>query len=336
MTRVARDLAAPLELAVAAAHHVHHLLPGVHATAVAEVGALPDLLGLVGGGGVHLAGPAVHALVAQLRVEGAVVRAGLQEHQLPLLDLVLGVGLHLLGCPPASGHQVVAAGLQHVVDAVHLHHIAPLLLSSLQLRLQDTVAVVHLGCLLVLLLQIVSHLVEVPQLSPAGLSGAAPAHPVTLAQCSHGLPHRDPPSLVVVKVGQAHRLLVLPVHVEELLADLFSEHQVVTASSPLPVVSSTAPVQSLTPALGQVTLAAVPADGVGHPGADDGVDVGSLPVVLQSVLVHVEGGDGAVPDVVFELSGALLHGQLCSTGDAGAEQQICFIDVSAGQHCIGE
>ena len=88
VTGITADLAAPLELAVAAGHHVHHLIHGVHTAAGAEAGALPDLLGLVGSGGVDLTGPASDSLVTQLGVESAVVRRGLEEHQLPLLDLV--------------------------------------------------------------------------------------------------------------------------------------------------------------------------------------------------------------------------------------------------------
>ena len=99
---VARDLAAPLKLAAAAAHHVHHLLPGVHPAAVAESCALPDLLRLVGGFGVHLTSPTHQPLEALLWVKIAVVGGGGGENQLPLLDLLCD----LLGCPPAPDHAV--------------------------------------------------------------------------------------------------------------------------------------------------------------------------------------------------------------------------------------
>ena len=180
VTGIAGDLAAPLELAVTAGHHVHHLLHGVHAAAGAEAGALPDLLGLVGSGGVDLAGPAADSLVSQLGVESAVVRRRLEEDKFPLLDLLL---IELLGGPPAPGH-AVAAGLDGVGDLVLL-----LLLGSLQLQLQDAVAVVHLGGVLVLLLEVVADLFEVPELSPAGLGGARTRHSVTLAHSPHCLFH---------------------------------------------------------------------------------------------------------------------------------------------------
>ena len=330
VTSITGDLAAPLELAVAAGHHVHDLLPGVHPAAGAEAGALPDLLGLVGGGGVDLTGAASDSLVAQLGVESAVVRRRLEEHQLPLLDLLL---VHLLGGPPAPGH-AVAAGLDGVGD-LRLG-LGLLLLGSVKLQLQDAVAVVHLGGVLVLLLQVVAHLLEVPQLSPAGLSGAAPTDSVTLAESPHGLPHSDPAGLVVVEVGEADGLLGAPVRVEELLADLLPEAEVVAAAAPLPAVGSALAVESLTAALRQPTLAAVPGDGVGHPGGDHGVDVGGLPVVLLLLLVHVEGGDGAVPDVVAELPGALLHGQLGAGGDGAAEDEVGLVDVGGGEDGVGE
>ena len=325
VTGVTGDLAAPLELAVTAGDDVHHLLHGVHAAAGAEAGALPDLLGLVGSGGVDLAGPAADSLVSQLGVESAVVRRRLEEDKFPLLDLLL---IELLGGPPAPGH-AVAAGLDGVGDLT-------LLLSPLQLQLQDAVAVVNLGGVLVLLLQVVAHLLEVPQLSPAGLSSAAATDSVTLAESPHGLPHSDPAGLVVVQVGEADGLLGAPVLVEELLADLLPEAEVVTAAAPLPAVGSALAVESLTAALGQAALAAVPGDGVGHPGGDHGVDVGGLAVVLLLLLVHVEGGDGAVPDVVAELPGALLHGQLGPGGDGAAEDQVGLVDVGGGEHGVGE
>ena len=190
VTGIAGDLAAPLELAVTAGDDVHHLLHGVHAAAGAEAGALPDLLGLVGSGGVDLAGPASDSLVSQLGVESAVVRRGLEEDELPLLDLLL---VELLGGPPAPGH-AVAAGLDGVGDLVLL-----LLLGSLQLQLQNTVAVVHLGGVLVLLLEVVADLFEVSELSPAGLSGTTAAHSVTLAESPHGLPHSDPAGVHVLQ-----------------------------------------------------------------------------------------------------------------------------------------
>ena len=102
VTSVAGDLAAPLELAVAAGHHVHDLLPGVHPAAGAETGALPDLLRLVGGFGVHLTSPTHQPLEALLWVKIAVIGGGGGENQLPLLDLLC----NLLGCPPAPDHAV--------------------------------------------------------------------------------------------------------------------------------------------------------------------------------------------------------------------------------------
>ena len=333
VTSVAGDLAAPLELAVAAGHHVHDLLPGVHPAAGAETGALPDLLRLVGGGGVDLTGAASDSLVAQLGVESAVVGRRLEEHQLPLLDLLLVV--ELLGGPPAPGH-AVAAGLDGVGDLGLLLGLLLLLLGSVELQLQDAVAGLHLGGVLVLLLQVVADLLEVSQLSPAGLGGAAPTDSVTLAESPHGLPDSDPPGLVVVEVGQADGLLGVPVQVEELLADLLPEAEVVAAAAPLPAVGPALAVESLAAALGQAALAAVPGDGVGHPGGDHGVDVGRLPVVLLLLLVHVEGGHGAVPDVVAELPGALLHGQLGPGGDGAAEDEVGLVDVGGGEHGVGE
>ena len=327
MAGVAGDLAAPLELAVAAGHHVHHLLHSVHPAAGAEAGALPDLLGLVGGGGVHLAGPPADSLVAQLGVESAVVGRGLEEDELPLLDLLL---VELLGGPPAPGH-AVAAGLDGVGDLVLLF-----LLGSLQLQLQNTVAVVHLGGVLVLLLEVVADLFEVSELSPACLSGTTTAHSVTLAEGPHGLPHGHSPGLVVVEVGEADGLLGGPVLVQELLADLLPEGEIVAAAAPLPAVCPALAVEGLAAALGETALAAVPGDGVGHPGGDHGVDVGGLAVVLLLLLVHVEGGDGTVPDVVAELPGALLHGQLSPGGDGAAEEEVGLVDVCGGQHGVGE
>ena len=332
VTGIAGDLAAPLELAVTAGHHVHHLLHGVHPAAGAETGALPDLLSLVGSAGVDLACSASDSLVAQLGVESAVVGRRLEEDEFPLLDLLL---VQLLGGPPAPGH-AVAAGLDGVGDLLLLLGLLLLSLSSVQLQLEDAVAVVHLGGVLVLLLQVVAHLLEVPQLSPAGLSSAAATDSVTLAESPHGLPHSDPAGLVVVQVGEADGLLGAPVLVEELLADLLPEAEVVTAAAPLPAVGSALAVESLTAALGQAALAAVPGDGVGHPGGDHGVDVGGLAVVLLLLLVHVEGGDGAVPDVVAELPGALLHGQLGPGGDGAAEDQVGLVDVGGGEHGVGE
>ena len=138
VTCVAGDLAAPLELAVAARHNVHHLLHSVHATAGAQICTFSDLFGLIMCSEVHLTGPTLNSLVSKVWVEGAIVRAWLEEHQLPLLDLGL---LGLLGGPPAPGHAVAA-----------LHAVAYLLCCSLELRLKNAIAEVHLGSLFVLFL----------------------------------------------------------------------------------------------------------------------------------------------------------------------------------------
>ena len=63
---LAGDLAAPLKLTVAGGDNIHHLLLHVEPTGVAEVGALPDLLGLVLAVRVHLTGFAKDSLVAKL------------------------------------------------------------------------------------------------------------------------------------------------------------------------------------------------------------------------------------------------------------------------------
>ena len=68
MTSIASNLAAPLKLTVAAGDHVHHLLHGVHPTAGAQVGALPDLLSLIMRSGVNSTGTTLDTFVAKLGV----------------------------------------------------------------------------------------------------------------------------------------------------------------------------------------------------------------------------------------------------------------------------
>ena len=129
-------------------------------------------------------------------------------------------------------------------------------------------------------------------------------------------------------------MLVGPVLVQKLFADLFTKSHVVTATSPLPGVCSTGTIQSLTSALSQSSFTAVPGDGVGDSGGDDGVDVGGLPVVLLLLPDHVEGGHGTVPDLVFKLPRTLLHGKFSSRGDRTTEQEVSLVDMSGGQHGI--
>ena len=101
------DLAAPLELAVARGLHLHHLLLNVEAAAVAQLGALSDLLGGVGAVGVGHAGPAFYALEAGARVHAAVVGRGLEEHQLAPLDvLLLVLGREVAGLQVATFNSV--------------------------------------------------------------------------------------------------------------------------------------------------------------------------------------------------------------------------------------
>ena len=83
----ALDVAAPLEPAVAAPLHQHHLPLHLQAAGGADGRAL-GLLHQVGGVlWVQLAGSSSHTSMTKTMVDPAVVRTRLQENQLPLLDL---------------------------------------------------------------------------------------------------------------------------------------------------------------------------------------------------------------------------------------------------------
>ena len=71
-----------------------------------------------------------------------------------------------------------------------------------------------------------------------------------------------------------------------------------------------------------------------HPSGGDSIDVGSLAVVLHLLLLDVEGGDRAVPNIKLELVGALIHGQLSTGSHAVRELHVHLIDVGGGQHGI--
>ena len=103
------------------------------------------------------------------------------------------------------------------------------------MTIQVAIVVVHPEGALVLLLQILASLLEVRQLSPAGLSGTASTDTVTLAQGPHGLPDGHPARLAVVEVGQAPGVRPHLTRVQELSGNLLSEPYIVAASSPLPL-----------------------------------------------------------------------------------------------------
>ena len=84
-------------------------------------------------------------------------------------------------------------------------------------------------------LQIFPSCPELPELPPAGLSGAAATDSVTFAQSLQGLPHSHPARLAVVQVGQAPGLRARLSGVQELPGDLLAVPNVVAAAAPLPV-----------------------------------------------------------------------------------------------------
>ena len=77
MASLAGDLAAPLKLAVAGGDNIHYLLLHMKTTGVAEVCALPDLLGQVFAVRVHLTGFPKDPFGAKLCIESALVRGRL-------------------------------------------------------------------------------------------------------------------------------------------------------------------------------------------------------------------------------------------------------------------
>ena len=152
---------------------------------------------------------------------------------------------------------------------------------------------------------------------------------MTLAQSSHGFPHGDPSSLVVVQDGQRLGLVSHAVRVEEPLGDELAKDEIVTAASPLPLfVRLLQTVVCFAAAKRETALTAVARNGVGHPCAEDRVHEGRLPVVLQPLLVASERGGRAVPHVVAELLCALRHCQLCSNSDAVGE---VLVDVATSR-----
>lgn len=239
--------------AITRSHHIYNLLLDVQPAVPAEVGALPDLGPRVGAGGVRLAGAAHHTL-RERRVRGAqpgcvsylvpgrdvhpaVVRGAVEEHQLPLLHFLLHLpGLH--GSPVSLPRDPVYPVGEEVLRSV-----------------QTPVVVVDPECPPVLLLEIFACLPELPQLPPAGLRGAAPADSVTLAESLHGLPHRNPPSLAVMEVGETTGVLPGLGRVQELPGDCLPVLDIVTAASPLPVrVRAPAASPLLTLAVLQVSM----------------------------------------------------------------------------------
>lgn len=147
---VALDRAAPVELAVAAGHHLGlALLHGQPALSAQPLAA--PLLPLAQSLALLEALAALGARQAQRAVLQAVVRGVFQVDQLFARDGVEGVG-----DGPPTGRAVPGSPEE-----------------------------IHLQGPVVLLLQVVPDLAELWQLQPAGLSGAAARHSVTLARPLH-------------------------------------------------------------------------------------------------------------------------------------------------------
>lgn len=151
---VTPDRAAPVELAVTAAHHLDALLHHSQAALVAQsAAALPLPLGHVLVSLQTL--PALGALEPHAVVLDAVIWGILQENELRPGDSSKPVsdGPPVVGAVPAPGRLLV-----------HL----------------------QLLRLFVFLLQVVSNFSEVRQLHPAGLDAAAAGHSVTFTRSPHG------------------------------------------------------------------------------------------------------------------------------------------------------
>lgn len=151
---VALHRAAPVKLAVAAAHNLNALLHHFEAALVAQpAAALPLPLGHVLVTLQTL--PPLGALEPRALVLDAVIRGILQVNELRARDAPKGL---------RYGSSVVRAVSSPRRLLVHLQFL----------------------CVFVLHLQVVAHLPEVGQLHPAGLDGAAPGHSVALTGSPHG------------------------------------------------------------------------------------------------------------------------------------------------------
>lgn len=149
--------AAPVELAVAAGHHLGPALLHPQPALGAEPPAAPLLpLREVLAGLQALA--ALGAVVAQAGVPGAVVGGVLQEDELGGVDVVEGLG---------RGPAAVGAVTGPQAPLVHLQLVG----------------------LVVFDLQVVADLTELGELQPAGLDAAAARHPMALAGSLHCVFH---------------------------------------------------------------------------------------------------------------------------------------------------
>lgn len=155
---LATHRAAPVELAIAAGHHLCPALLHPQAALGAQPPAAPLLpLGEVLAGLQALA--ALGAVVAQAGVPGAVVGGVLQEDELRGVDVVEGL---------CRGPTAVSAVASSHAPLVHLQLVG----------------------LVVFDLQVVANLTELSELQPAGLDAAAARHPVALAGSLHRVFHR--------------------------------------------------------------------------------------------------------------------------------------------------
>lgn len=155
---LAAHRAAPVELAVAAGHHLRPPLLHPQAALGAEPPAAPLLpLREVLAGLQALA--ALGAVVAQAGVPRAVVGGVLQEDELRGMDVVEGL---------CRGPAAVGAVAGSHAPLVHLQLVG----------------------LVVFDLQVVADLAELSQLQPAGLDTAAARHPMALAGSLHCVLHR--------------------------------------------------------------------------------------------------------------------------------------------------